>query len=198
MSCSWHTYFWKDFIELAKKRTDIARNLGKKILDKQIDKFNKEYTAGKGAGITLRSNEKKDIMKVIKFVENREILLNGTNKKITSEEGGFIRLLTPLITAGFPLMKSVLTSLAKSVLLLSGLSAAMSARDAAIQKKIYRSCYPSDLASRTAVLIILNEEMEDVMKIVKSFEESGLLIKGIRETIKNKAKNKNVDFFKYY
>ena len=79
--------------------------------------------------------KKKEIMKVIKSVENRGILLNGTNKKITSEEGGFIRLLTPLITAGFPLMKSVLTSLAKSVLLLFGLSAAMSARDAAIQKK---------------------------------------------------------------
>ena len=87
-------------------------------------------------------------------------------------------------------MKSVLTSLAKSVLLLFGLSAAMSARDAAIQKKIYRSGCPLDLASLTTVLIISNEEMEDVMKIVELLEESGLLMKGISETIKNKAKNK--------
>ena len=40
--------------------------------------------------------------------------------------------------------------------------------------------------------------MEDIIKIVKPLEESGLLIKGISETIKNEAKNKNVDFFKYY
>ena len=95
-------------------------------------------------------------------------------------------------------MKSVLTPLAKSVLLLFGLSAAMSATDAAIQKKIYRSGCPSDLASRATVLIISNEEMEDIIKIVKPLEESGLLIKGTSETIKNEAKNKNVDFFKYY
>ena len=36
--------------------------------------------------------------------------------------------------------------------------------------------------------IISNEEMNDIMKIIKSPEESGLLIKGISETIKNEAK----------
>ena len=39
-------------------------------------------------------------------------------------------------------------------------------------------------------LIILNEKMNDVMKIVKSFEESGLLRKGISEKIKNEALKK--------
>ena len=57
-------------------------------------------------------------------------------------------------------MKSVPTPLAKSVLLPLGLSAGMSATYAAIQKKIYRS--------GTTALIISNEEMEDIMKIVKS------------------------------
>ena len=57
----------------------------------------------------------------------------------------------------------------------------MSAKDAAIQKKIY--------GSGPTALIISNEEMEDTMKIVKSFEEIGLLIKGICETFKNEAKN---------
>ena len=47
-------------------------------------------------------------------------------------------------------------------------------------KKIY--------GSGTTALIIWNEEMKDIMKIVKSLEESGLLIKGISETIKNEAK----------
>ena len=81
------------------------------------------------------------------------------------------------MTAGLPLMKSVLTPLPKNVLLPLGLSTGMSAADAAIQKKIY--------GSGTTALVISNEEMEDIMKIVKSLEESGLLIKGISETIEN-------------
>ena len=68
-------------------------------------------------GITLTNNEIKDIMKVITSLENRGILLKGTTRKITSQEGGFLNFLRPLMTAGLPLMKSVLTPLAKSVLL---------------------------------------------------------------------------------
>ena len=56
----------------------------------------------------------------------------------------------------------------------------MSAADAAIEKRIY--------GSGTTAVTISNEEIEDIMKIVKSLEESGLLIKGISETIKNEAK----------
>ena len=90
------------------------------------------------------------------------------------------------MTAGLPLMKNVLTPLAKNVLLPFGLSAGISAADAAIQKKLY--------GSRTTVLIISNEEMDDIMKIVKSLEESGLLIKGISETNKNEAKEQKGRF----
>ena len=61
-----------------------------------------------------------------------------------------------------------------------GSLAAMSATDAAIQKKI-------DESDATA-LIISNEEMGDIMKIVKSLEESLLITEGISETIKNKTK----------
>ena len=91
-------------------------------------------------------------------------------------------------------MKKVLTPLAKSVLLPIGLSIGMSAADAAIQNKIYGSHRPSDLASRTAVLIISNEEMEGIMKIVKSLEESRLLKQGIGEAIKNEAKEQKGGF----
>ena len=83
------------------------------------------------------------------------------------------------MTPGLPLMKNVLTPTAKSVLLPLELSAGMSAADAAIQKKIY--------ASGITTLIISNKEMEDIMKIVKLLEESGLPIKGISETIKNET-----------
>ena len=111
------------------------------------------------SGITLINNEIKDIIKVIKSLENRGILLKGTTRKITGQEGGFLSFRRSLITAGLPLMKSVLTPLAKSVLLPFGLSVAMSATDVAIQKKIYRS--------GTTALIISNEEIEDIMKIAK-------------------------------
>ena len=62
----------------------------------------------------------------------------------------------------------------------------MSAADAAIQNKIY--------GSGTTVLIISNEEIEDIIKTVESLEESGLLIKGISETITNERKDKNCGF----
>ena len=65
-------------------------------------------------------------------------------------------------------MKNVLIPLAKSVLIPLGLRAAASAKDAAIQKEF--------CGSGTTVLIISNKEMEDIMNIVKSLEESGLLI----------------------
>ena len=43
-------------------------------------------------------------------------------------------------------------------------------------------------------LIISYEEMNDIMKIVKSLEESGLLIKGVSETIKSEAKEQKGEF----
>ena len=69
-----------------------------------------------------------------------------------------------------------------------GLSARMSAADAAVQRKIYGSGCPSGLALRTTTLIISKEEIEDIMKIVKSLEESRLPVKGITKTIKNEVK----------
>ena len=55
-------------------------------------------------------------------------------EKGTSQEWGFLNFLRPLMTAGLPLMKNVLTQLAKNVLLPFGLSAWVSATDTAIQK----------------------------------------------------------------
>ena len=47
-------------------------------------------------------------------------------------------------------------------------------------------------------LIILNEEMNDIMKIVKPLEQLSLFIKGINETIKNKAKEKKGELLVCY
>ena len=69
-------------------------------------------------------------------------------------------------------MKNILKPLAKSVLIPSGSTAAASATYAAIQKKIF--------GSSVTTLIISNEDLNDIMKIVKSLEDAGLLIKGQR------------------
>ena len=113
------------------------------------------------------------------------------------QSGRFLgRLVGPLFKAGFPLLKNVLKPLAKSVLIPLGLTAAASATDAAIHKKMFGfGAHPSDLALCTT-LIIPNEEMNGIMKIVKSFEESGLLIKGVSETIKNEAKEQKGGFIR--
>ena len=63
--------------------------------------------------------------------------------------------------------------LAKNILATLGISGAMSAIDGSIKKKM--------LGSGTATLIISNDEMDDILKIVKSLENSGLLLKGVSE-----------------
>ena len=77
-------------------------------------------------------------------------------------------------------MPLVLKPLAKTALVPLWLATAASATDAAIHKKM--------LGSGNTILIISNEEMNDIMKIIKSLEKSGLLIEGACETIKNEAK----------
>ena len=102
--------------------------------------------------------------------------------------GGFFgRRLGPLLKSGLPLMKRVIQPLVKSVLIPLGLTGAASAADAGIHKKILGSAH-------YATLIISNHEMEDILKIVKSLEDSGLLLKGISETIKNEAKEQKGGF----
>ena len=54
------------------------------------------------------------------------------------------------------------------------------------------------LGSGTTTLIIPNYEMEDMTKIVKSHEDSGLLLKGVSKTIQNEAKDKKKDFLVCY
>ena len=67
--------------------------------------------------------------------------------------------------------------LAKSVLIQLRLTAASSAADAGIHKKI--------LLSGNNTLIFSNDEMKEIIEIVKYLEDSGLLLKGISETIQN-------------
>ena len=103
------------------------------------------------------------------------------------QSGGFLgRLLGPLLKTELALMKNVLKPLAKIVLILLALTAAAAATDAAIHKKMF--------GSGTTTLINSNEEMTDIMKIVKPLEESSLLRNDVSKTIKNEAKEQKGGF----
>ena len=56
---------------------------------------------------------------------------------------------------------------------------------------------PSSCHNNT-VLKISNDEMEDIIKIVKSLEDSGLLLKGVTETVQNEVKEQKEDFLVCY
>ena len=102
------------------------------------------------------------------------------------QSGGFLgKLLGPLLKTGLPLIKNLIKPLAKSVLISLGLTAAASAADAGIHKKI--------LGSATTTLIISNEEM-NIMKIVQALEDSNILLKGVTKTIENETKEQKGGF----
>ena len=98
------------------------------------------------------------------------------------QSGGFLGLLSNI--AG-PLMKVALP-LAKSVFALLGITAAASAIDAGIRKKIH--------GSGTATLVISNKQLDDILKIVQALENSNILLKGVTETVKNETKHQSGGF----
>ena len=122
-------------------------------------------------------------MKVIKSLENRQILLKGTIENLLVEKENLLVFLGHM-TAGLPLRWILLTPIAKIVLLQFGLSAGMAATDELIQQKIYES--------RATALTISNKKTQKIS--LKSLEESCLLMKKVSETIKNEAKEQKGRF----
>ena len=114
-----------------------------------------------------------------------QLIYYQLHKKIQS--GGFFgRTFGALLKTGLSLMKNVLEPLTKSVLISLGLIAAALARDTAINRKMFESS--------ATTLIISNEEMNDIMKEVKSLKKPCLLGKGINEIIKDEAKEQKRGF----
>ena len=117
-----------------------------------------------------------------------DIKLSKTQLSKMIQSGVFYgRRLGPLLRTRLSLMKSVMKPLVKCVLVPVGLTVAASAADAGIHKKVLGS-------SHNTILIISNDEMEDILKTVRSLEDSGLLLKGVRETVQNEAKEQNGGF----
>ena len=122
--------------------------------------------------LVLTNTKVSKLFKAFKNGSSTNIKLSKTQlHKIGQSEGFLDRLLGPLIKTGLPLIRNILKLLAKNVLIPLQLIAAASAADATIQKKMF--------GSGVTALIISNVKMNDVMKIVKCLEESGLVIKGV-------------------
>ena len=120
------------------------------------------------------------------------------------QSGGFCILILGVVLGqflktGLPLIKNVIKPLAKNALIPLGLTAAASVADAGIHKKILGSGHnrPSSSASRnntTTKLIISNNEIDDIIKTVKSLEDSGVLLKVVTETVQNEVKEEKEGF----
>ena len=156
-----------------------------KLTNVQLNKFKKAVKSNEGATLILGiKNFNKDELPHELLLTTRQDtkLRNAINNNLATDiksskaqikeliqSGGFLgKLLSKL--AG-PLMKVVMP-LAKNVLAPLGLTAAMSAIDGGIQKK---------MRGEGIKLIIEQEDMNDVMKIIEALENSGILLKGVKK-----------------
>ena len=171
-----------------------------KLTNVQLNKFKKAVKSNEGATLRLGiKNFNKDELphelllttrqntKLRNAINNNlatDIKLSKAQIKKLTQSGGFLsKLLSKL--AG-PLMK-VAMPLAKNVFAPLGLTAAMSAIDGSIQKKIHCS---------GVKLIIEQEDMNDIMKIIEALENSGILLKGVSKTIENETKEQRGGFLR--
>ena len=176
-----------------------------KLTNVQLNKLKKAVKSNEGATLRLGiKNFNKDELphelllttrQNTKLRNNNIININNINNNLATDiklskahiekliqSGGFLgKLLSKL--AG-PLMK-VAMPLAKNVLAPLCLTAAMCAIDGSIQKKIHGS---------GVKLIIEQEDMNDIMKIIEALENSGILLKGGTKTIENETKEQRGGF----
>ena len=177
------------------------REINCKLTNVQLNKLKKAVTSNEGATLRLgirNFNKNETPHELLLTTRQNTKLRNAINnnsatdiklskaqiKKIIQSEGFLGKLLSKL--AG-PLMKVAL-QLAKNVLAPLGLTAAMSAVDGRIQKKIHGS---------GVKLIFEEEDMHDIMKIIEALEYSGILLKGVSKTIENETKEHKRWIFKY-
>ena len=159
-------------VQLNKLKKAVKSNEGA-TLRLGIKNFNKEELPHESL-LTTRQNTK--LRNAINNNLATDIELSKARIKKLIQSGGFLgkllsKLAGPLMRVAMPLAKNVLAPL--------GLTAAMSAIDGSIQKKIHGS---------SVKLIIEQEDMNDIMKIIEVLENSGILLKGISKTIENESK----------
>ena len=160
-----------------KNETDVVLRISSDMVGNSNDNTNFPHE------LLLTNRQVENIRKAFANHLSTDIKLPKIQLSKMIQSGGFLGNLLSKLAA--PLMK-VAMPLAKNVLALLGLTAGMFAIDGSIKKKI--------LGSGTTTLIISNNEMNDIIKIVKSLEDSGVLLKGVSETIQHEAKEQRGGF----
>ena len=133
--------------------------------------------------LLLTTRQKQKLRNALNNNTSTDIKLSKAEIIKIIQSGGFLgfllsKLAVPLMKVAIPLAKNILASL--------GIAAAASAIDVGIQKKIHES--------GTTTLIISDEEMNDIIKIVQALEDSNILLKGVTNTIKNETKEQKEGF----
>ena len=160
--------------------TEVVLRLSSTMIDNSNDESNFPHK------LLLTNRQVANLRKAFKNYLSTDIKLSKTQLSKMIQSGGFLgRLLGPLLKTGLQLIKNVIKPLAKSDFIPLGLTAA--AADAGIHKKILGS-------GNTATLIIPNNEIEDIIKIVKSLEDSSLLLEGVTKIVQNEVKEQKEGF----
>ena len=160
-----------------KNETDVVLRISSNMVGNSNDNINFPHE------LLLTNRQVANICKAFPNHSSTDIKLSKTQLSKMIQSGGFLgKLLGPLLKTGLSLIKSVIKPLVKSVLIPSGLRAAASAADTERHKKILGFGH-----NNNTTLIISNDEMDDILKIVKSLEDSGVLLKGVSETIQHEA-----------
>ena len=162
-----------------KNESDVVLRISSSVVGNANDNTNFPHK------LLLTDMQVANVCKAFSNNLSRDVKFSKTQLLKMMQSGGFLgnllsKLASPLMKVAMPLAKNVLAPL--------GLTAAMSAIDGSIKKKI--------LGSGTTTLIISNDEMNDIIKIVKSLENSGVLIKGVSETIQHEAKEQRGGFLR--
>ena len=161
-----------------KNETDVVLRISSNMVGNSNDNTNFPLE------LLLTNRQVANIRKAFANHSSTDIKLSKTQLSKMIQSGGFLgRLLGPLLKTGLTLMKSV-----TKLLGLTAAAAAAAAADAGIHKNILGSGH------NNTTLIISNDEMGDILKIVKSLEDSGVLLKGVSEKIQHKAKEKRGGF----
>ena len=165
-------------VQLNKLKKAVKSNEGA-TLRLAIRNFNKNERSHELL-LTTRQNTK--LRNALNNNSATDIKLSKAQIKKIIQSGGFLgkllsKLAGPLLKVALPLAKNVLAPL--------GLTAARSAIDGSIQKKIHGS---GATKGGGVKLIIEQEDIKDIMKIIKALENSGILLKGVSKTIKNETK----------
>ena len=164
-----------------KNNTDVTLKISSNVTSDTNDENNFPHK------FLLTNTQNSRLLKA--FANNSSVNIKSSKTqlhKIQQLRGFLGRLLGLLLKTGFPLIGNVFKWLAYRVFIPLRLTAAATATDVAIHKKMF--------GSGTTTLLISNVEINYIMKIVKSLEESGLSIKVANETIKNEAKEQKGEF----